>query len=120
MATKITIKLYDYYNNFVKQLSLVSRVAFYDAKRAETTLEHIEPPVKRATKNLDSLIKALNKQGYTVSLTQILDSDHSIVWDCFIHDENRNQAIIGHTSHMQKTAYLAIKEAVSKIQIRLE
>ena len=113
MATRITIKLYNYYGEFVKRISLVSRVAFYDAKHVETTLVHVEPQPKRPTKNLESLIKALNKQGYTVSLTQIY-CHNEFSWSCFIHDDKRSGNIYGGSERNQKTAYLAVKAAIPK------
>lgn len=66
-------------------------------------------------KNLEQLIKHLNEQKYTVSIDQIWTD--SLKWGCFIHDEERDGKIAGHSKTYQKTAYLAVKSAAKEANI---
>ena len=116
MATRIVNKLYDYNNNLLATKTSTCRGYTYLVNEVRTTFETILlESVKRPTKNLESLIKALNKQGYTVSLSQIIDSHDNFVWGCFIHDQTRQEnTVVYHSTHYHKTAYQALKEALPK------
>lgn len=113
MPTKIINKLYNLFDAVEATVTSKYRGELNtEFHRIETSYEHVEPPVKRATKNLESLIKALNKIGYTVSISQIIDNHGYFVWSCFIHDQKAIDTVVGHSKTYHKTAYQALKEAI--------
>jgi len=111
MATRIINKLYGFDDELIATKTSVCKYNELTIMLIETEFEPCEKPIKRATKNLESLIKALNKKGYTVSLTQIY-CHNEFSWSCFIHDDKRSGNIYGCSERNQKTAYLALKEAI--------
>jgi len=65
----------------------------------------------RATKNLESLIKAANKAGYAVHLTQLSSMQK---WYCYLFIDSGKIADVGHTQFMP-TAHAALKAALDSI-----
>lgn len=115
MATRITNKLYGFMGELIATRKTTAKYNTHAIMVIETEFDVAEPQPKRATKNLESLIKALNKQGYTVSLSQIIDSHDNFVWGCFIHDQKRqDNTVVYYSTHYHKTAYQALKEAMPK------
>jgi len=113
MATRIVNKLYGFFGELIATKKTTAKYNTHAIMLIETEFEVAEPQPKRATKNLESLIKALNKKGYTVSLTQIY-CHNEFSWSCFIHDDKRSGNIYGGSERNQKTAYLAVKAAIPK------
>jgi hypothetical protein len=73
-------------------------------------------------KNLETLVKAINKAGFGVSLSQITTSytPGRYVWSCFIHDyKQKDNTVVSYTHGCHKdTAYAAIKNAIEHCSIQ--
>jgi hypothetical protein len=111
MATRIVNKLYGCFGDLLASKSHVYKQFTRIVFKVENTIEYVPDPVKRPTKNLESLIKALNKQGYSVSVSQIYSHDE-YKWFAYIHDTKRESAVIGINKSACKTAYQALKAAI--------
>lgn len=65
----------------------------------------------RATKNLESLIKAVNKAGYSVQLSQLTCNGK---WYCYLFSDPKTIANTGYTQFMP-TPHSALKAALDSI-----
>lgn len=120
MAIRIVNKLYSFTGDLLAKKSITYRPLSQLVCRVQTILEDAPNPVKRPTKNLESLIKALNKQGLTCSIGQIC-IDGVFSFYASIADPKHGYAVIGSTPLSASTAYKALKQAADKIQdLKLE
>lgn len=120
MATRIINKLYNLFDAVEATVTSTYRGELYSQyHRIETSFEHIEPQPKRATKNLESLIKEANKHGYLASIAQGYDKDEKkLYWYAFVHGPDNGTDVAGSSHGCFDTAYQALKVALESISRR--
>lgn len=111
MATRIVNKLYTKFGYLLKTTFSTVNTAFRDTDYVVSTVMNYEPPVKRPTKNLESLIKAANKAGYIVHLCQ---STYDRTWYCHLFKKPCELVNKNNTRYMD-TPYKALKAALDSI-----
>lgn len=71
-------------------------------------------------KNLETLIKAINKAGFGVDIGQITTcyTPGRYVWSCFIHDfKQKDNTLVAMSASYEDTAYKAIKKAIEHCSV---
>jgi len=73
-------------------------------------------------KNLETLVKAINKAGFGVDIGQITTchTPGRFVWSCFIHDFAHNDVriVAMNEGGYKDTAYAAIKNAIENCSVQ--
>jgi len=116
MKTKIIISIMGNNGMKIGQKSVSSSydrasIGYVNAHAVESKERKRDP----ATKNLESLMRAINRSGYYFSIDQYASTSRNCIrWSAFIHEYKTGKVAVYVVDH--PTAFIALKEAMKIVE----